>query len=159
MHAPVNGSQAVQDPTPDTDFTFNIAKAGADPQSAEEFFSVEEPEVERWNFTYFEGRSFDPVHSHFLNEIGNSNSLGIDLFAKAAEEPSLVNVAAKAYRNLVLTEPGEYVAKLTYNDGETTEANWSVRDITTEQKAKNVILFIGDGMTTSMITGRSMSIY
>ncbi|KAJ3472195.1 hypothetical protein NLG97_g11201 [Lecanicillium saksenae] len=33
-----------------------------------------------------------------------------------------------------------------------TTANWVVRDIAKERKAKNVIFFIGDGMTTNMIT-------
>ena len=62
-------------------------------------------------------------------------------------------MAAKAYRNVVLTEPGEYTATLQYYNGSTTVANWLVRDIRPKRKAKNLILFIGDGMTTAMITG------
>ena len=75
-----------------------------------------------------------------------------DLFAKDADAPSLVNVAAKAYRRVALYEPGEYVATLTYYDGSTTTANWLVRDLATERRTKNILLFIGDGMTTNMIT-------
>lgn len=64
-----------------------------------------------------------------------------------------MNVAAKAYRNVALTEPGEYTATLEYYDGSSTVATWLVRDIPPQRKAKNVVLFIGDGMTTNMITG------
>jgi len=51
-----------------------------------------------------------------------------------------------------LTDPGEYVATLTYSNGTKTVANWLVRDLETVRKAQNVILFIGDGMTQNMIT-------
>lgn len=59
---------------------------------------------------------------------------------------------AKAYRRLALYEPGEYTATLNYNNGSHTKATWTVRDLAEERKAKNIILFIGDGMTTNMIT-------
>lgn len=49
-------------------------------------------------------------------------------------------------------EAGEYTATLTYNDGTKTTASWLVRDLETVRKAKNIVLFIGDGMTTNMIT-------
>jgi alkaline phosphatase len=75
-----------------------------------------------------------------------------DLFARDAKTPSFVNVAAKAYRRVALYEPGEYTATLNYNNGSKTEATWFVRDLAEERKAKNIILFIGDGMTTNMIT-------
>ena len=75
-----------------------------------------------------------------------------DLFAEEAERPSIVNVASKAYRKLALYKPGKYSAVLKYYDGYETKACWYVREPVKERKAKNVILFIGDGMTTSMIT-------
>ncbi|KAJ8612464.1 hypothetical protein MRB53_037393 [Persea americana] len=75
-----------------------------------------------------------------------------DLFAEAAKTPTLVNVAAKAYRRLALFTPGQYVATLTYNNGLKTVANWNVRDLDTVRKTKNIALFIGDGMTQNMIT-------
>jgi alkaline phosphatase len=90
---------------------------------------VAEPPIERWNFTWYE-----------------------DLFAFDAKKPSLVNVTAKAYRKLHLTVPGSYTARLNYNNGSTTTARWTVRDLPKTRRAKNVILFIGDGMTTNMIT-------
>lgn len=74
-----------------------------------------------------------------------------DLFAQDAKNPSLVNVAAKAYRRVALYEPGEYKAILSYN-GTNTTAYWTVKDLSEVRKAKNVLLFIGNGMTTSMIT-------
>ena len=62
-----------------------------------------------------------------------------------------MNVASKAYRRVALYEPGEYEATLSYN-GSTTTAYWLVRDIAEVRRTKNVLLFIGDGMTTNMIT-------
>lgn len=82
--------------------------------------------------------------------------LGIDLYAKDAGKPSIVNVTAKAYRKLALYEPGTYEVTLSYKSKGKTEktiAEWIVRDIASARKAKNLILFIGDGMTTNMITG------
>jgi alkaline phosphatase len=61
-------------------------------------------------------------------------------------------VTAKAYRKVALYEAGEYTATLSYNDGTRTTASWLVRDLATVRKTKNIVLFIGDGMTTNMIT-------
>ena len=101
---------------------------GGTAKPATEFFGIHEPELEAWNFTWYE-----------------------DLFAADADTPDLVNVASKAYRRVALYEPGEYEATLYYN-GTSTTANWLVRDIDEVRKTKNVLLFIGDGMTTNMIT-------
>ncbi|CAG8972822.1 hypothetical protein HYALB_00001241 [Hymenoscyphus albidus] len=128
VHAPVNGSEA-NGGVPDTNFVFTIAKKDGGPQPAATFFKVAEPALETWNFTWFE-----------------------DLFAQELKQPSLVQVASKAYRRVALYEPGEYAATLTYYNGTNTTANWLVRPIQQQKKAKNVILFIGDGMTTNMIT-------
>jgi hypothetical protein len=127
VHAPVNGSEATNG-KPDDNFKFTLAKDGGAAQSATTFFSVDEPKLEHWNFTWYE-----------------------DLFAQDAKKPSLVNVAAKAYRRIALYEPGEYTAVLSYN-GTNTTAYWTVRDLSEVRKTKNVLLFIGDGMTTNMIT-------
>ncbi|RDL32654.1 Alkaline phosphatase-like protein [Venustampulla echinocandica] len=128
VHAPVNGSEA-NGGVPDPNFAFTIAKANGPAQPAATYFKVPEPELERWNFTWYE-----------------------DLFAQDAHAPSVVRVTSKAYRRVALYEPGEYVATLTYYNGTKTVANWIVRPLQQQKKAKNVILFIGDGMTTNMIT-------
>ncbi|KAI1455232.1 alkaline phosphatase-like protein [Annulohypoxylon moriforme] len=129
VHAPVNGSEAFNDGVPDDKFTVTIAKEGGEAKGVAEFFAVDEPELETWDFKWYE-----------------------DLFAQDAETPSVVNVASKIYRKIAIYEPGNYVVTLTYYDGQTTTANWVVRPLATQKKAKNVILFIGDGMTTNMIT-------
>ncbi|KAF4120224.1 Alkaline phosphatase [Geosmithia morbida] len=129
VHAPVNGTEAAHDGKPDERFKVTIAKGKGRPRDFAHFFDIEEPEVERWDFSWYE-----------------------DLFAEDEEKPSVVNVAAKAYRKLSLREPGTYTVTLHYYDGETTTAKWTVRDISKRRKAKNVIFFIGDGMTTNMIT-------
>lgn len=53
---------------------------------------------------------------------------------------------------MALYEAGEYTATLSYNGGETTTATWTVPPVKSRRRAKNLILFIGDGMTTNMIT-------
>jgi len=128
VHQPRNGSEFIGLPL-DEQFTFTLGKKGEEAKLVTEFFNLEEPKLEKWNFTWYE-----------------------DLFARDALRPSLVNVAAKAYRRIALYEPGEYTATLNYNNGSKTEATWLVRDLAEERKAKNIILFIGDGMTTNMIT-------
>lgn len=128
VHAPVNGSEAAHDGKPDQKFTVTIAKGENKPRDFAEAFKIDEPKLETWQFKWFE-----------------------DLFAQDAGKPSVVNVAAKAYRKLALYEPGKYTVTLKYYDGEETTAEWTVRDLAAERKAKNVIFFIGDGMTTSMV--------
>ena len=125
----MNGNQAVANTRPDESFTFTISRPGQASRAAASYFGIQEPKIETWNFTWYE-----------------------DLFAFDAKKPSRVNVAAKAYRRVALYEPGDYTATLTYNNGTKTTAKWTVRDISAARKAKNVILFIGDGMTTNMIT-------
>ena len=127
VHAPTNGSEATNG-VPDKDFTFTLSKVGGTAQPAATFFDVKEPELETWDFSWYE-----------------------DLFAVDAGTPTVVNVASKAYRKVALYEPGEYEAVLNYN-GSTTTASWLVRDLSEVRKTKNVLLFIGDGMTTNMIT-------
>lgn len=61
-------------------------------------------------------------------------------------------MTSKAYRRVALYEAGEYTATLNYNNGSKTTASWLVRDLATVRKTKNIALFIGDGMTTNMIT-------
>ncbi|KAI1199275.1 alkaline phosphatase [Nemania serpens] len=129
VHAPVNGSEAFNHGRPDEKFSVTITKQGGRKKSIAEFFRVREPKLEKWNFEWFE-----------------------DLFAEDAGKPSVVNVAAKAYRRLAIYEPGTYNVELKYYGGQTTHAEWVVRPLATKKKAKNVILFIGDGMTTNMIT-------
>lgn len=52
---------------------------------------------------------------------------------------------------MALFEPGEYEAVLSYN-GTTETAYWDVKDLSEVRKTKNVLFYIGDGMTTNMIT-------
>ncbi|KAF9925208.1 hypothetical protein FBU30_004966 [Linnemannia zychae] len=65
---------------------------------------------------------------------------------------TLVHVASTVWRQVQIHEPGTYKIILNYNNGESTEAAWTVHP-THKRQAKNVILFIGDGMSTAMITG------
>ncbi|SMR47180.1 unnamed protein product [Zymoseptoria tritici ST99CH_3D1] len=127
VHAPVNGSEATNG-VPDANFTFTIGKVDGETKSMSEFFSIQEPVIENWNFTWFE-----------------------DLFAEKAKKPSVVNVASKAWRRVALYEPGDYEVTLNYNNTKTV-AYWHVRDIEQVRKTKNILVFIGDGMTTNMIT-------
>ncbi|KAF7424514.1 hypothetical protein PC9H_009821 [Pleurotus ostreatus] len=129
VHAPVNGTEASANGVPDQNFTFCIQQGKGKCQDVTKFFSVKQSPLETWTFSYFE-----------------------DLFAKDAGTPVIVNVASKAYRALSLNKPGEYTARLKYNGRSETVAHWRVRDASKRKKAKNAILFIGDGMTQAMIT-------
>ncbi|TFK40421.1 alkaline-phosphatase-like protein [Crucibulum laeve] len=130
VHAPINGSEAHNAGVPDEKFTFCIQNGSkGECKNATQFFGVKEPALEKWTFSYYE-----------------------DLFARDAKTPAVVNVASKAYRALSLTKPGDYVAKLKYNNVSQTVAHWTVRQPATTRKAKNVLFFIGDGMTQPMIT-------
>jgi hypothetical protein len=60
VHSPINGSEA-RAGEPDPNFTFTIAKKGDSPVAATEFFKVDEPKLERWNFTWYEGKSLLPL--------------------------------------------------------------------------------------------------
>ncbi len=120
VHAPVNGSEAYNNGKPDENFSVTITKKGGKTKGIAEFFHIKEPKLEKWDFSWYE-----------------------DLFAEDAGTPSVVNVAAKAYRRLAIYEPGTYFVELSYYGGKTTRAEWVVRPLATKKKAKNVILFIG----------------
>lgn len=112
---------------PDTNFKLAIGKVNETAVPVEQFFNTQQTAaLERWNFTWFE-----------------------DLFARDANTPSVVNVASKAYRYVSINTPGEYVATLSYYNGTNTTAHWTVlQPQQPVKRAKNVVLFIGDGMTT-----------
>lgn len=130
VQAPVNGSQAYNGGVVNTDFKLEIGGEGAELIDITQFFGLEDPQAEKYNFTWYE-----------------------DLFAEDAKAPTPVNVVAKSYRNVQLHNPGRYKVKLTFNGGETQEATWEVRPIPDDcKKAKNLIFFVGDGMATSMIS-------
>ncbi|KAF4446245.1 putative alkaline phosphatase [Fusarium austroafricanum] len=129
VHAPVNGSEAAHNGKPDEKFKVTIAKKGEKAKDFAKAFGISEPKVETWKFKWYE-----------------------DLFAQDAGKPSIVNVASKVYRKIALNEPGTYTVTLSYYNGEKTTAEWTVRELHPKRKAKNVIFFIGDGMTTNMIT-------
>lgn len=133
VHAPVNGSEAAHDGKPDKKFKVTISKDGGKPKDFAKAFGIKEPKLETWDFKWYE-----------------------DLFAEDEDKPSVVNVASKAYRKLALYEPGKYTVTLNYYNGEKTTAEWTVRNLASERKAKNVIFFIGDGMTTNMVSSPSV---
>lgn len=54
MHSPVNGSEARKG-EPDPNFKFTVAKKGEKPVEVTEYFGIEEPGLERWDFSWYEG--------------------------------------------------------------------------------------------------------
>lgn len=54
VHSPINGSEA-RVGEPDPNFTFTIAKKGKTPVPATDYFGVQEPVLERWQFSWYEG--------------------------------------------------------------------------------------------------------
>ena len=55
VHAPRNGSEATGK-APDTGFTFSIQEGNGTAQNATTYLKVSEPALERWNFTWYEGK-------------------------------------------------------------------------------------------------------
>ncbi|KAH9252161.1 hypothetical protein BASA81_009912 [Batrachochytrium salamandrivorans] len=55
-----------------------------------------------------------------------------------------------ALRSVKITKPGDYVLSLK-SGNQSVDATWTVRKVG-KQKAKNLVLFIGDGMAPSMIS-------
>ncbi|KAF5359869.1 hypothetical protein D9756_003456 [Leucocoprinus leucothites] len=135
VHAPESGREASHNGVPDEKFSFCIRQGKGSCVDVAKFFKVKsEPTLEKWSFSYFE-----------------------DLFAQDANQSTKVNVASKIYRapfdpKLNPTLPGQYTAIMTYNGKSQTVASWVVREASKQRKAKNVIFFIGDGMTQAMIT-------
>ncbi|KAG3184637.1 hypothetical protein PC129_g25298, partial [Phytophthora cactorum] len=86
VHAPVNGSEAAHGGKPDKKFKVTIAKKGRKAKDFAKAFGIDEPKLETWDFSWYE-----------------------DLYAEDADKPSVVNVAAKAYRKLAIHEPGTYI--------------------------------------------------
>jgi alkaline phosphatase len=78
---------------------------------------------------------------------------GIDAAAVAGKSASVIehedggDYSAFWIRDTVLSKPGKYVVEATAND-KTARVTWEVFD-TPQATAKNVILFIGDGMTVA----------
>jgi hypothetical protein len=54
VHAPQNGSEAIGLP-PDESFTFTIAKGDEEGVAAAEYFQIDEPKLENWTFSWYEG--------------------------------------------------------------------------------------------------------
>lgn len=52
VHAPVNGSEAYANGVPDENFSLTIGKVDEEALDVTEFFAVEDPEVEKWDFTW-----------------------------------------------------------------------------------------------------------
>ncbi|KAI5475696.1 alkaline phosphatase [Pseudohyphozyma bogoriensis] len=129
VQAPVNGTQAFNNGVPNQDYYLEIGGDGGERYEVAEFYGIEDPKQESYNFTYYE-----------------------DLFAKDAKTPTVVNVLAKSYRHITLYNPGKYTLKLHYNGGMETIAHWTVKEVADCKKAKNLILFVGDGMSSSMVT-------
>ncbi|SGZ22116.1 BQ5605_C022g09432 [Microbotryum silenes-dioicae] len=130
IQAPVNGTQAFNNGVVSPDFTLTITPPGGSATPLIKYFKLDQPKDEVYNFTWYE-----------------------DLFYQKNNSASLVNVIAKSYRYVSLDHPGDYVVSFKYhNNTMETEAIWTVRKPVNIKKAKNVVLFIGDGMTTSMIT-------
>lgn len=55
VHQPVNGSEYTGKPL-DERFTFTVAKKGAAAKPVTEYFKLQEPKLEKWNFSYWEGK-------------------------------------------------------------------------------------------------------
>ncbi|GJJ78707.1 alkaline phosphatase [Entomortierella parvispora] len=127
---------AENDAKPNTNYSLTIQKVSKHAKALDfsKWSKVKPNAQESWDFTYNKDAA-----AYWKTMEGDKN----------AATP--VHVASTAWRKVQIKEPGTYKVILKYNNGKTTEAIWTVNPVT-KRKAKNVILFIGDGMTTAMIT-------
>ncbi|GAA5822445.1 hypothetical protein JCM10212_006214, partial [Sporobolomyces blumeae] len=118
VQAPLNGTMPYNNGVPDGDFSLSISRVGDqhddDVKTVSEFYGVEPPVVESYNFTYFE-----------------------DLFYEDRNEPTFVNVLSQNWNYVTLYNPGEYHLKLKYNGGMETLAKWTVLPLAEKRCAKN----------------------
>lgn len=150
LQTPVNGTEAYNGGIVNPIFKLEIGGKGQPLQEISAFYQIDAAPVEAYSYSYFE-----------------------DLFARDNNSATLVNVLSQTYRHITLYafflsssyhisktnlcyytsfNPGLYTVLFTYNNGSTTSAEWEVRDLVDAPTTKNVILFIGDGMTSSMAT-------
>lgn len=54
VHAPINGSEAMNNGVPDENFTFKISNNKGYEADVTEFFEIQPAPLEKWNFTYYE---------------------------------------------------------------------------------------------------------
>jgi alkaline phosphatase len=88
-----------------------------------------------------------------INGEDASNVTGVQPTVETWElgkEPSIVKVQSMIWRGVTAPAPGDYKIEVTAG-GKTQSVNWTVRK-PGAGKAKNVILFVGDGMNVGVIT-------
>ncbi|OBZ90747.1 Alkaline phosphatase H [Choanephora cucurbitarum] len=124
-------------PAPYKEFKTTIRKGNGKWHDINEYFKLKkQPQIENWNFEWI-----DSIDTQYASVLNNTN------------KPIEVAVAARAWRRIKLTEPGEYEIKVQYSP----KKSYSVKYFVVEpkkpkKKAKNVILFISDGTNVGMIT-------
>ncbi|KAG0021085.1 hypothetical protein BGZ81_009100 [Podila clonocystis] len=112
-----------------------FTRADSSPQDFSTFLHTEPTPQETWNFTYFKDAA-----AYWKARDGDTTTA------------TPVNVVSTAWRQVHLLDPGTYQVTLQYDSGKKADVLWTVDAAPTTRTAKNVILFIGDGMTTAMIT-------
>ncbi|KAF9380152.1 hypothetical protein BGX21_002453 [Mortierella sp. AD011] len=127
---------AENDAKPNPNYTLTIEKVSKKSKAVDftKFSKVTPDKNEAWDFTYYKDAS-----AYWKAQDGDKSAA------------TAVHAVSTAWRKVQIKEPGTYKAVLKYNNGKTTEAVWTVHPVK-KRKAKNVILFIGDGMTTAMIS-------
>lgn len=63
----MNGSEARKG-EPDPNFKFTVAKKGEKPVEVTKYFGIEEPELERWDFSWYEGGFARPKKNNWQRE-------------------------------------------------------------------------------------------
>ncbi|KAF9915605.1 hypothetical protein BX616_005749 [Lobosporangium transversale] len=135
---------AENDAKPNTEYSLTIEKIGNSKDNKHgnngravdfsKWSRIKPDSPEAWDFIYNKDAS-----AYWKTQDGDKNAA------------TQVHVASTAWRRVQIREPGTYKVVLKYNNGKTTEAVWTVNPVQ-KRKAKNVILFIGDGMSTAMLT-------
>ncbi|ORX99243.1 alkaline phosphatase-like protein [Basidiobolus meristosporus CBS 931.73] len=143
---------------PNPNFEISIAKVHLNddgkviqeskPVPLEQYLRLEPAPLESWNFTYFQDAAhFWKGQGGAVENADHTHNGGVS----SASTP--VNVVSKVWRRASFRHSGDFKVTVKYNNGEKTEALWKVRKSQFKKRiAKNAIFFIGDGMTTPMIS-------
>ena len=93
------------------------------------------------------GKPLEPIETWKFN-------YSMNLKARDTKDYTFVAVSRLAIRSGKLSKPGKYVVEITV-DGHSLKAEWTVRE-PKARTVRNMILMIGDGMASSMISAARM---
>lgn len=177
VHAPQNGSERVPYSNPDSNFTFTIGKDGAAAVPVTEFFKIADPKLETWNFTWYEDLFARAAHTPSLVKVASKAYRKVALYEPGQYIATLsyqngsitqANWTGKEDPNALKTTADKRQFEISLHRGGLRTVSSLLKfskggqvhppptlTLTSRPlltRSFTAVLFIGDGMTTNMIT-------